>query len=167
MADLDLIIGPSIEDVEAGAQPQSFLDLLDPRGKELYDYWTKLVLSHGYWCRDRMDPMEIARHLTWIILEEWVEERQQSRIRLIGEQAQGFTNGNVTGLCVDDQVDGPVNTLWKKADTLTFIEKTAILLRYPVTHRDREFSVVNDLQLPFGNDKGEKLTLGYVWEHQD
>src|SRR3546814_8492573 len=84
-----------------------------------------------------VDPTRVPHALANIYLEEYDAERQQSRMRLMGETLKPQWRDSVVGLCTDDYVSGSVAALWKESDTVVYFGRRAAILTYNLKYIDR------------------------------
>lgn len=159
-----LITGPSVGEILAGADTTDFQRLIDSdKGRQLFDYWYRLLHEHGLAMKAAFDPLEVPRLLPSIYIEEWDPAVRQSRMRLMGEDLKAQWNEDVIGLRTDDYVKGDVNALWKRSDQVVYFEQRAALLAYNMEYLDRDHCTLIDLTLPMDDRQGGKFAIGYIW----
>lgn len=160
-----LVVGPSVDEVTAGANLSAFRAQLDNEGAHtLFDYWCRLIRAHGVRMKHLLDVTEIPRALTIIYMEEYDTERQQSRMRLMGETLRAQWHDSVVGLCTDDYVSGSINALWKQSDQVVYFEQRAAILTYDLEYIDRPHCTLVDLALPMDDQDGKKFCIGCAWQ---
>lgn len=161
-----LLAGPSVDDVTSGADISAFRARLDHEGAlALFDYWCRLMREHGLPMKHMFDPIEVPCALATFYMEELDVERQQSRMRLMGETLRAQWRDSVVGLCTDDHVTGSTNVLWKQADRrLVYFEQRAVILTYTLEYIDRPHCRLVDLALPMDDQDGKKFAIGCAWE---
>jgi hypothetical protein len=159
-----LFVGPHIEEVLAGVDLSGFRAWLTDEGAlALFDYWCRLLREHGLGMKVAFDPTAVSHALSNIYLEEYDAERQQSRMRLMGETLKAQWRGSVVGLCTDDYVSGSVAELWKQSDTVVYFDRRATILTYNLEYIDRAHVTLIDLALPMDDESGKKFAIGYAW----
>lgn len=159
-----LLVGPHIEEVLSGADLTDFrARLTDGGALALFDYWCGLLRAHGLAMKAAFDPTRIPRALANIYLEEYDAERQQSRMRLMGETLKAQWRDSVVGLCTDDYVSGSVAELWKQSDAVVYFERRAAILTYNLEYIDRAHVTLIDLALPLDDEHGKKFAIGCAW----
>jgi len=159
-----LFVGPHIEEVLSGADLSAFRARLGDEGAlALFDYWCALLSEHGLRMKAAFDPTGLPRALPNIYLEEYDAERQQSRMRLMGETLKAQWRGSVVGLCTDDYVSGSVAELWKQSDTVVYFDRRAAILTYNLEYIDRAHVTLVDLALPMDDASGKKFAIGCAW----
>src|SRR3546814_19511050 len=105
------------------------------------------------------DPTRVPHALANIYLEEYDAERQQSRMRLMGETLQAQWRDSVVGLCTDDYVSGSVAALWKESDTVVSFGRRAAILHYNLKYLDRAHVTLIDHALHLAAESGKTLAL--------
>lgn len=161
----ELIAAPIFGEGDTSETLKPFRDQLsDESACRFLDYWARLVSAHGLAIKRRFDPLEIYDLLPYVFLEEWDSRVAQSRVRLEGSMLESFWGGGVVGQSIDDQVQGPINALWKEADRLNFEEHRGILAIYHLDFRNRDYRWIADVTLPMIDDKGGRFTIGYMWK---
>src|SRR3546814_20241220 len=111
--------------------------LTDNGARALFDYWCGLLREHGLGMKAAFDPTRVPHALANIYLEEYDAERQQSRMRLMGETLKAQWRDSVVGLCTDDYVSGSVAALWKESDTVVYFGRRAASLTYNLKYIHR------------------------------
>lgn len=160
-----LVAGPSVDEVVADPDLSAFrARLSDPGALLLFDYWGRLLREHGVAFKPRFDPTEIPAALSNIYMEEYDVERQQSRMRLMGETLKSQWAESVVGLCTDDYVSGSANELWRRSDTIVYFDRRAAILTYSLEYIDRPHCILVDLALPMDDEVGRKFCIGYAWQ---
>jgi len=158
-------VGPSVADIRTGADISAFEGrLTSPEALALFDYWCRLVRQHGTVIKKVFDPTAVSATLPSIYLEEYDEEHQQSRMRLMGETLKAQWANSVVGLITDEYVTGDVNALWKQSDQLVYFEKRAVVLIYNLKYIDRSHCTLIDLALPMDDEDGRMFAIGYAWQ---
>ena len=106
-----LIKGPSFAAgrPEAGAIDAFRSEIFDAEAVFLFDYWLSRCGESGIPDKALIDPVELPNLLHALYIEEWDDERRQSRIRLAGEFHREVAGFNVQGLTVDDHATGAAN----------------------------------------------------------
>jgi hypothetical protein len=129
----------------------------------LFDYWLSQGTESGIPEKARIDPVKLPNLLRALYIEEWDDERRQSRIRLAGEFHRELAGFNVQGLAVDEYATGLANELWKQCDRCNFLELRPTLCGYSLKHVDKAHKRVADLTLPMRDKSGSVLTIGMTW----
>jgi hypothetical protein len=129
----------------------------------LFDYWVSQCSASGIPSKDQIDPVKLPNLLPAIYIEEWDDQRRQSRIRLAGEFHRELAGFNVQGLTVDDHTTGAANELWKQCDRCNFFELRPTFCGYTLEHVDKAHKRMADLTLPMRDKSGSVLTIGVTW----
>ncbi len=160
-----LIKGPSFSAgiPEAAAIDAFRSEIFDSGAVFLFDYWLSRCGESGVPDKTRIDPVELPNLLHALYIEEWDDERRQSRIRLAGEFHREVAGFNVQGLAVDDHATGAANALWKQCDRCNFFELRPTLCGYTLQHVDKAHKRLADLTLPMRDRSGVVLTIGVTW----
>jgi hypothetical protein len=132
----------------------------------LFDYWSRALGEHGLAMKSHFDATQIPAALSNIYMEEYDVEREQSRMRLMGETLKSQWADSVVGLCTDDYVSGSANELWKRSDRVVYFDRCAAILTYNLEYIDRPHCTLIDLALPMDDEDGNKFSIGYAWERR-
>lgn len=160
-----LILGPSVDDILNARDLTTFrARLTDAGALLLFDYWCQLLLEHGSVIKPHFDVTQVPSALSNIYMEEYDVERQQSRMRLMGDTLNSQWAERVVGLCTDDYVRGATAELWKASDKAVYFQHRAAILNYDLTYIDRPHCTLVDLALPMDDTGGRKFCIGYAWQ---
>jgi hypothetical protein len=160
-----LIEGPSFAaDLPEAAAIEDFRsEIFNADAVFLFDYWLSKCTGTGIPRKALIDPAEVPNLLPAIYIEEWDDERRQSRIRLAGEFHRELAGFSVQGLAVDDHATGRANEIWKQCDRCNFFELRPTLCGYTLEHVDKAHKCMADLTLPMRDESENVLTIGLTW----
>jgi PAS domain len=160
-----LVKGPSFS---SGIPGESEIDgfrsrLCNADAMAFLDYWRARCSETGIPEKADIDPIELPRLLSAIYIEEWDEQRRQSRIRLAGEFHREVAGFNVQGLSVDEHADGETSLIWKQCDQFNFFQLRPTFCGYDLGHVKRQFRYLADVTLPVRDGSDGVLAFGFVW----